>query len=352
MKLPSLNGLRFVSIVLVLLGHLSIHYGILTETSVPAIAVPFVRLFTDAQLGVTIFFVISGFLINTLLLKEESLHGRISWKHFFIRRSLRIFPAYVTLLLVYFILTCFHHIYISPESWLTSLTYTKYLNWDADWYTAHFWSLSIEEQFYLLWPLIFLAGNKTRKRITFLLFLIVPIFRVIAFYGHYSWMDDFSIFQRIDAIAIGCLIAFYYEALIKVLQHHWRWLWWTAFLTLILLHYLADAVNAVHLWWLIVPTGTSHGTIANLAIGILLLYSLQPRKTLWFAFLNHAWINRIGIYSYGIYLWQQLFLYHSNHWYNKLPYNLLLLASCVLVSYHLIERPFMRLKSRYQHTSL
>lgn len=345
--LPSLNGFRFVSILLVICGHLAIQYDLFAPVKHIVFLQPFLRVLTNAQMGVNIFFVISGFLITTLLLKEEETSGTISWKHFYIRRILRIFPAYFFLLFVYFGLTQMGIIKLSGNSWATSLTYSKYLNWNLDWYTAHFWSLSMEEQFYLLWPFIFLTKTATRKKITLWIIVLVPAFRIIEFYSQYSWMGDFSPFQRMDAIAIGCLVAFYRNTFAILLLRHQRLWWWIAMTVIFLLHYLPEIANSFNGWFLIVPTGTDHGTIANICIAILLLHSLEVRQGPWFYFLNMKWISRIGVYSYGIYLWQQFFLYHTPHIYNQLPWNLLFLTGTVAVSWIAVERPFLKLKERF-----
>ena len=160
--LPSLNGLRAISILLVITSHLQIQYAIFPR-NLPTYLFPIRYLFEDGHLGVSVFFIISGFLITTLLLNEEDSYKSVSLKKFYIRRTLRIFPAYYTLLLFYFILQSLGYINLPKYSWLSSLTYTKYFNWYLDWYTAHCWSLSIEEHFYLVWPLLFIMGDKVRK---------------------------------------------------------------------------------------------------------------------------------------------------------------------------------------------
>src|SRR4051812_24348426 len=145
---PSLNGLRAISVLLVIAYHLKIYFlysqGIdLGEN---------LSFFADGNLGVNVFFIISGFLITSLLLEEERMNSTISLKNFYIRRTIRIFPAYYFMLAVYFILQLCQVIHIGPSSWFTAVTYTKYFNADQDTVTAHAWSLSVEEHFYLLWP--------------------------------------------------------------------------------------------------------------------------------------------------------------------------------------------------------
>src|ERR1700710_2420018 len=149
-QIPSLGGLRALSILIVLAGHfVEAGYVTINRNSL-------LYNFFDSGFGVNIFFVISGFLITTLLIKEEIANKEISLKKFYIRRIIRIFPAYYFVVLSYFLLEfCFHLIHFSNISWLTTLTFTKYLSPDFDWLSAHFWSLSVEEHFYLIFPLCF-----------------------------------------------------------------------------------------------------------------------------------------------------------------------------------------------------
>ena len=114
-KYPSLNGLRAISILLVIIDHLCKHYDIFKNfiyeiPTIPRLVLLFIQ---DGALGVNIFFVISGFLITSLLLQEEESTQTISVKNFYLRRTLRIFPAYYTLLLFYFVLQLFGYIQLS-----------------------------------------------------------------------------------------------------------------------------------------------------------------------------------------------------------------------------------------------
>src|SRR5215203_3503971 len=127
------------------------------------------RLPVNGGLGVTIFFVLSGFLITWLLLKEEAKWGDVSLRLFYLRRSLRIFPAFYVFWAVIVIgMGVLRH---KPVAWpqaISALFYTSnyYQAITGNWQTAlfHTWSLAIEEQFYLLWPALFMAlrGNDRR----------------------------------------------------------------------------------------------------------------------------------------------------------------------------------------------
>src|SRR6476659_7374830 len=124
-KLPSLNGLRAISILLVIASHYVMYYFNVNHVPLDDTLVSF----NLGHLGVNVFFVISGFLITSLLLREEEVAGNISLKNFYARRTIRIFPAYYFVLIVYGVLQLLHIISISKTSWITAITYTKYFNW-------------------------------------------------------------------------------------------------------------------------------------------------------------------------------------------------------------------------------
>jgi len=117
----------------------------------------------DGELGVRIFFVLSGFLITHLLLEEASATGTISLKRFYIRRTLRILPIYVTYLLVLGVLTALGLYHDSFSSWIGALTFTRNMIGQGRSATVQLWSLAVEEQFYLLWPMTLYAFSLWRR---------------------------------------------------------------------------------------------------------------------------------------------------------------------------------------------
>lgn len=94
-----------------------------------------------------------------------------------------------------------------------------------------------------------------------------------------------------------------------------------------------------------ITIGGTHGTIANLLIGVILIYSIHFKKGWWHKLLNHKIVVYIGRLSYSLYLWQQLFIHDSTAWYTSFPINLLFIAICALGSYYFIEKPFLKLKA-------
>lgn len=347
LKYPSINGLRAISILLVLGHHLVIQNDLMTEALTNKWLKPFLLLLTNGPLGVNTFFVISGFLITSLMLQEELNTHTISLRKFYARRTLRIFPAYFFLLFVYLILQLLNYIYIPGNSWITAITYTKYFNWQSDFYTGHAWSLSVEEHFYLLWPLIFIAGDKPRKYIAMLMVCLVPIIRIPLHFHPVAWMSELSIFTRIDAIAMGCLLALYKDEIIQKINGQWRKLFYLALISLLLLQFLPEITKEINVGFVFIPFGDSFGTFANIFISIVILYSVFGPKSNWFNVLNSKVFNYIGLLSYSLYLWQQIFINKTTHWINQFPQNIIFVFAAAMFSYYLIEKPFLKLKKRF-----
>jgi peptidoglycan/LPS O-acetylase OafA/YrhL len=340
---PSLYGLRAISILLVLFYH----FGLPDLPQNLQWANPLFALFRDGQLGVNIFFVISGFLITSLLLQEEAAQGKISLKNFYIRRTLRIFPAYYFLLLVYAILQIKGMIDIKKDSWLTAVTYTKYFNWNDEHYTPHAWSLSVEEHFYLFWPPFFVYARRLRVWLLAALIFMVPILK---FYDHFHdilWINDLTLFERIDAIAIGCLVAIYKDEIVNSMRKYWTVIFLAGITILLATTYQPEASSPKWLKGIAVTIGSTHGLVANLAIAAIVTYSVFGPRGLWFRLLNFRPLVYIGLLSYSLYLWQQFFAVNSDYWFTNPPWEYAAVFASALFSYYVIERPFLRLKSRF-----
>jgi peptidoglycan/LPS O-acetylase OafA/YrhL len=350
--IPSITGVRALSILIVIFHHLR-QVGTFGTFE---IIYPF-NFLLDGNFGVNVFFVISGFLITTLLLEEEKSTGTISLKDFYIRRVFRIFPAYYFILFVYFILQLYAILYFSRPSWLSSIFYYKYLV-ITDPESVHFWSLSVEEQFYLAWPLIFLLFKRARVYFAGGIILLVFACRFGAYYNfrNIQIIKDWSfIFQRVDAIMIGCLFAMYQGPINRWIDKAIRsWLLLPIILFLLFLNspYFVDINqnSKLHLGFLLVPlaAGTPIGLISNVLIGMTLVFFIRKRN-FWYNFLNWPVINYIGKLSYSLYLWQQLFIFsHRIGVFSVFPLNLVCILIAALFSYYIIELPFLRLKSRFE----
>jgi peptidoglycan/LPS O-acetylase OafA/YrhL len=207
-RVPSLDGLRAISISLVLFQHVFRTPGFPFRGRIPELAL--------GEFGVRVFFVISGFLITGLLLHEHKKSGTIALKKFYFRRSLRIFPVYYTYILVIVLLGLAGAITLRTHELLPALTYTMnyhiaaYHAAGTPVYLRHCWSLAVEEQFYLLWPFMLRAlGTRLAPRVA-LVYYVAATFIAYALYRYDpdGLSDRVAQFQlAAPPIALGCLLA-------------------------------------------------------------------------------------------------------------------------------------------------
>jgi len=342
--LPSLDGLRAISIGIVIVSH------ILRET-------PYVK-YVNGFAGVNIFFVISGFLITTLLLKEKVTAGDISLSRFYTRRVLRIFPvAYLYLFVLIFLNVAFQ-LHITGMSFASAFLYLKNLSFirGGDWQSGHFWSLAVEEQFYLIFPFILRYNVKLFTRLIIVLILLAPIGNMLYFHPpgfianmHISlalqiWMNVLG--SGTTSILWGslCAIGLFQGTLsIRTFEKFKGY-------GIYLLVLLVCIDNP-----LLLPfTGKEVLNMYLFAPGVclVLLLSIQPGKSFSFALLNHPIVRKIGILSYSLYIWQQLFTEHQP-WAKTFKYgdsvwlNLIALGITAYLSYHFFEKKFLLLKNRF-----
>ena len=205
-RIPSLDGLRALSICCVLFAHLCGTRGFLPVAST--------RFTGDlGNLGVRIFFVISGFLITGLLLKEHR-GGGISLKRFYLRRTLRIFPA---AFLFIGVAACLFP--LRSGDLAHALTYTSNYHPVHAWTMGHLWSLSVEEQFYLLWPaVVLLLAPVGAKWAALAAVVAAPLLRTVAYF--HLGMSNEAVGEQfqfaMDAIAAGCLLALLRDRLAQI----------------------------------------------------------------------------------------------------------------------------------------
>ena len=341
--MPSLDGLRALSILMVLLGHLSGTRG-------------FARIDLGignyAHLGVTVFFVISGFLITSLLISEQAETGRISLKLFYFRRTLRIFPASYTYLIVLCALCALGIITVPRVDLICAFTYTmNYLPGHA-WQVGHLWSLSVEEQFYLLWPFAFSVLGRRKGIGAAIAVMGIAIFaragaRLFLIGTPYR---DLPMFPMVaDSLASGCLLA-----LTRTWLEKQRW-YLNLFRPLPALAAVAVILilNRLAEYTVVGVLGTS---IINVGIALLIHRSVFTPKDSVGVFLNWRPLAFIGVLSYSLYVWQQLFLNrNSSSWINAFPQNILFAVAAALASYYMIEKPMLglrrRLRARSRHAS-
>jgi peptidoglycan/LPS O-acetylase OafA/YrhL len=294
------------------------------------------------ELGVRIFFVISGFLITRLLLEELATTGRVSLSHFYLRRTLRIFPPYYAFLMVVGAAALAGGIQLAGHDLVHAFTYTS--NYDAgrSWFVGHTWSLSVEEQFYLLWPMLLVfAGKRRGLLIAALVVAAVPLVRLASWELMRASGDGIGHrFETVaDTIAIGCLLAGIRGRLhrtpmyVRALESRWFLLAPVAAFTGNMLH----NHPIVHFLFGI--------TISNVGAALWVDWCVTHADGRVGRVLNAAPVAYVGTLSYSLYLWQQLFLNRSaNNMASTFPWNLLLACFAAVASYYLVERPSLRLR--------
>ena len=354
--LKALDGIRALALLLVIISHwLDKSY--------------FSRAFAPGAIGVDFFFVLSGFLITTILLQNrlqaEAQHNskKVIVKNFFIRRSLRIFPIYYLFVFVCLAVGPLTETHIR-ENYLYFLTYTTNFYfyhiqaWDG--MVSHLWSLAVEEQFYLLWPWVILYTPRKYLLFTLLVFISVGLISgyVIASQGtgYFALYLPFSCF---DSFGLGALLAF-------ILVFHKNHLAVThRILGIAAIICGLEALSMQTPWPLpLLPDRTVYSLIALWLIAHVILSQKQHKKQS--ALLTNRPLVFLGKISYGMYLyhlplaWDAQYMYH---YFNRLlpsffqPYhayflfveNMVLLILLSWTSWVVVERPILRFKHYFDY---
>lgn len=339
--LSQLDGFRGAAVILVLVGHV---FEFLI--SAPAWSAAGAQL---AALGVFLFFVLSGFLITSLLYAERRATGNVKLYNFYVRRVLRLAPALLAFLLVITVLKAFGAVTDVPGyELLAGLFYGRNFVGHSD-TLAHLWSLSLEEQFYLCWPIVFsLLPLKRAFQFSIATTVLIVVWRGLAIYfGLFNYGTGIYFMRpyfRFDSIMIGACIAFalaqYPGLFTRARSFCGRTpaaLIWSA---LFLWSFFGEAISK--------PLFL---TLQMILIAFLLLQLVVAERGWSVRLFSNRALCYVGKISYSLYLWQQLFVVTKNpNWgmIRQFPWNILAVLSLALFSYYVIERPVLKLKKRFQ----
>ena len=349
--LPGINGLRAIAALSVVLAHAlerMVQMGFFAHISLPL-----------AKYSVTLFFVISGFLITYLLLLEKESTG-ISIKNFYIRRIFRIWPLYYLFVLICF---CFYQ-YDGILEGMTPMNFCLYMFLmpnvpfianDGVGILNHYWSIGVEEQFYLVWPIIMKINYE--KLLLYIVSVLIAL--LLLKISSYFLLGKQSIFyrtlsvMRFPSMLIGAIGAFIYHK-----QVNW------------LINVISGKVTQILSWMLFfligfnliyVPSVVTNELVS--VVSLLLIFGQISAKKNGLS-LENSVFNFIGRISYGMYIMHPLIIvlvlsFFNTQRVNPLYENVLaylLIVSLTIIfsylSYRYVEKPFLRLKDRFTTITL
>jgi len=292
---------------------------------------------------VVVFFVISGFLITRLMVSEHAKRGRVSLKLFYARRALRLFPAAYAFIACVCLLWWAGVVHLQARDIWHAVTYTVNYLPGRSWQIGHLWSLSVEEQFYLIWPCTFvLLGSRRAGWVAAGVILFGPVARSC------SWLFlrgtpyyDLEMFPMVaDSLAMGCLLA-------KI----GGWLegktWYLQLFRPAYSAGLVVLILALNRYSGYTVVGVFGASVINASLAVLIHRSVYCSGDWFGRVLNWKPVAFVGVLSYSLYLWQQLFLNRNSFaWVNAFPQNLGFAVAAALGSYFLLEKPLLRLRHR------
>jgi peptidoglycan/LPS O-acetylase OafA/YrhL len=317
-RIPTLDGWRGVAVIIVLLHHYELYFDNRLLTY------PWAWI---GQHGVTMFFVVSGYLITTNLLGNGDL------KRFYVRRFFRLMPA----AWVYLATVCFlavfmpHKVTVGRDILGCLFFFRNYIGLNVPTnFTGHFWSLSIEEQFYFVWPtLLVLLGRRKSAAVAVLGIATIVAYRAL----HPACMAQgfdyfFGTEYRLDAIMVGCLLAFVMSDVRARgwITEHSALLFWACVPVVAFDFWRYQSVMPLH---------------ENVALALMLASTVTNSRLIASRVLELPHLKTTGMLCYGIYLWQGLLLRQVFD-----PFGFILMPVTVLGSWALIEQPCQRLGLR------
>jgi peptidoglycan/LPS O-acetylase OafA/YrhL len=362
-----LDVMRFIAAIMVVIGHAYLGYvgwfqkpDFLTQpgdienyNSVGKLANTAVE---NSAFGVDIFFLISGFLITFILLQEKKQFGKVDFKKFYIRRAFRLWPLYFLLVVIAPLLVFWIDPKTRPDYLSTILFYNNFhAIGTGEWVFpfAHFWSICVEEHFYLVWP--FIIAFVPMKRLPQILIAVIFIslaWRTFAFLSDkpYAYIYLHSA-CRFDALAIGAVGAYFYLRKPIVINVHAfiRILAYVLFIAFFLLDnvYKSDSV---------IDVSVRRYVYFALVIFWMLNFAFNPKA--FFRSSGRGIFHYLGKVSYGIYMYSNILLNILiqkffipleiyNFWF-FMAVNICGTILISVISYELFEKRILKLKKRYE----
>lgn len=357
------DGLRGIFTLFVIASHWIVHNQVFSGTKGQLVSV----IAQIGGIGMYFFFVLSGFLISGILIsnrfkaEERGVSKLFVWKNYFIRRTFRIFPIFYATIAVLCVLNIqwFRSVAGWHFSYLSNVYFYKRDAWDLG---GHLWSLSAEEQFYLLWPVLMLfAPKRYLKTIIISLLFLAPLFRLTMNYFHPSEFTQLLTPGVFDGFSLGALMAYWNiveskkgDQRIDKLAH----ICGIVSFVLILLFFFQPFNLLIWQRFTLVHDVFFRSSIAF--AGAYVVYrSVNGLKGFWKPLLENKVVQHLGRISYAMYLFHNFQLYAFD-WY-KLPLpthgwylviHFALLLTLATLSWYLFEKPINNFKKYFPYIKL
>jgi peptidoglycan/LPS O-acetylase OafA/YrhL len=337
-RLPALDGWRAIAIGMVMASHAASGF----IGSGPGRSE--LSIFSYGDYGVEVFFAISGLLITKLLLDEFDSNGTVSLQAFYVRRAFRILP----LVFVYLSFVGALGWFIGPLDWLAPIFFFRNyvgVGVGASYFTAHFWTLAIEEHFYLLWPVILVLA--LRRNAVRTLIVVATITSAAYSYVGFRLQDYFPYLHTVRSEEQ--MFAILWGAAAAVVLHYQRdWLtkkFHFPLFVLFVIAYVCLITNA--------GIGKIHvpGVMGGPLMAAVVLGPVCRPDWLIGRFLDLTVLRWIGRISYSLYIWQQIFLVGGQYphywgWIQRFPQNIVAALAVAVASYYLMEKPLIAIGRR------
>lgn len=346
--LPGLNGLRAIAALSVLIAHVS-------QEGIADFGLPKLVNLPMAGYGVTLFFVISGFLITFLLIKEMGKTQTVSIGKFYLRRILRIWPIYYLFIIVSLsVFLCFglSNQILVKELWfyLFFAANIPFITYQGIMILVHYWSIGVEEQFYLFWPLLVRISKSKLLKVALIIFILFFSAKILfwVLYGPSSIIYRFFMVTRFHCMMIGAIAAILYSSKNEIFMRFSTNKFTQGFAWLMFVLMGFGVIN--------VPAVIGQEVMAFASVSMIMGQIVSGKKIF---NLETRLFDFTGKISYGIYIVHPLVIFLLSYCFKYIDVNMiakyfLVYSSAVIftiliawLSYRYYETPFLKLKRRF-----
>ena len=352
--LKGLNGIRAIAAIGVMISHINItlYWHNIHNVSLFGFENGLAKGWSLGEQGVTVFFVLSGFIITYLLLLERNKNGTINQKHFYIRRILRIWPLYYLYLFIAIIIFYFTSStppdYTILSFYIFLLANIPFIMEKVFYNCGQLWSIAVEEQFYLFWPFLFRKKLNLEKILIPIILAFIAIRFFLWLFFPFKFLTILFTVNRFDCMMFGGLIAVYYykkSTIIKLITSiPFQLFAWSVFVVYALNFEIVNSIVSMELItlataFIICGQNSDKFKIVNLENNIL---------------------NFLGKYSYGIYIYHPIFMFiwSKNKFFsgieNEVTRTVFIFITIILstitvayLSYELFEKRFLQRKDKF-----